>query len=101
MNYLKNKVNKIKFSLKRSKSYPGCEPDKKAYVHELDDIMEVICCTASYCSTCEDMIFQALKKCKKCRKRKICYFCYNKDKPLCKECSDKLMKIEDYVDQLL
>ena len=95
MNFLKNKVNQMKISFNRSKSYPGCKTDKKLHTRELDDIMEVKCCTASYCETCEEMIFQILKKCKSCGERKICLFCYNDGEILCKDCNDELMEMYD------
>ena len=109
----------------RSKSYPGCTPDNIQNKHETDDIMEVRVCTAAFCETCEEMVFQTLRKCEDCGERKICWCCYDDDKKLCVKCYGDLMstynkiekdmckkkkakkslknakKIVEYVDQLL
>jgi hypothetical protein len=108
-------MNYIKKIFGRSRSYPGCIPKNIPDKHEIDDLMEVRVCTASYCATCEEMVFQTLRKCKECNERKICYICYE-DNRLCKECYQNFMylyntieifktqpikNINNYVDQLL
>ena len=107
MNTFQNLRNKL---FNRSKSYPGVIKE-----HKHNDLMEVRICTSNNCSTCKKMVFQDLKKCNECNKRKICVFCYDDGKKLCKDCDDELMKlydkieeemkeelkIEDFVDQLL
>lgn len=97
MNKLKNLKNKAKQYFNRSKSYPGVIKEQKH--HNDYDIMEIRTCTANYCETCEEMIFQNLKKCHECKERKICNFCYDDGEHLCKDCNDILMELYDNIEK--
>ena len=97
MNKLKNLKNKAKELFHRSKSYPGVIKEQKH--HDDCDIMEIKRCSASYCATCEEMIFQTLKKCHECGERKICTFCYDNDEHLCKDCDNELMKLYNKIEK--
>ena len=127
MNYLKNKVNKIKFTLKRSKTFSEYNSDKKllnktdnkleranTYPCYNDNIMVVRCCSSSCCELCKEMVFQSLEKCHNCYNENICIYCYNEGNTLCNDCDYDLMNlledeieitkkknIKDFVDQLL
>ena len=107
-------MNKVKQFFQRAKSFPQYK--KKSSVKTEEEKMILVKLRAEYCSTCEEMIFQTLKKCNNCNKRSICSFCH-KENDICKECDDELMvlydniekkylfgsdeDIEEYVDQLL
>jgi len=118
MNYLKNKVNKIKLTLKRSKTFSEYNSDKKLLNKtdnklerantypcyndndsSSDNVMVVRCCSSSYCELCKEMVFQSLEKCHNCYNEKICVYCYNKGNTLCNDCDYDLMNLlEDEIE---
>ena len=87
-------MNKIRQLLKRAKTYPKYQKKEK---HN-DDIMVLVKIRANYCSTCEEMIFQTLKKCKSCKEQKIC-ICCREENDICKECDDVLMAVYDNIEK--
>jgi len=89
-------MNKIKTFFNRAKSFPIYK--KKTNIKIEEEIMVLVKLRANYCSTCEEMIFQTLKKCKNCKKRKICVFC-SEENDICKECDDELMAVYDNIEK--